>query len=207
MLPSTAPKNAGSGCVSSVTRATTPNVPPPPPRNAQNRSWFWHAFATTTCPSAVTTSASSMLAAAMPYAFDQLPNPPPCMNPPAAPTEVHPPPWTYRPCFTGRVGAAGLERRSRLLELPLQARAERAPRRLCRPAGLVGCAAAHCGLSLGRRRPGSGARRERREDQERSGVLRRHSTGWHISLLESYCATQLRPFISAGGSVMRRFSS
>ena len=42
----------------------------------------------------VTTSASSMPAAPVPYFFDQLPKPPPCMNPPAAPTEVQPPPCT-----------------------------------------------------------------------------------------------------------------
>ena len=45
---------------------TTPKVPPPPPFKAQNRSGLVHAFAIRIWPSAVTTSASSKLPAAVP---------------------------------------------------------------------------------------------------------------------------------------------
>ena len=44
-------------------------------------------------PSAVTTSASSRLAAAIPYRLEKLPNPPLWMRP-ATPTVAQPPPWT-----------------------------------------------------------------------------------------------------------------
>src|SRR5215468_12628321 len=57
---------AGSGWVRSVSRVTTPKVPPPPPLSAQNRSGLLAALAVRTAPSGVTTSASSRFAAAVP---------------------------------------------------------------------------------------------------------------------------------------------
>ena len=51
------------------------------------------AFTTRTTPSAVTTSASSMLAAAIPYRLEKLPKPPPRTSP-GTPTVMHPPPCT-----------------------------------------------------------------------------------------------------------------
>ena len=47
-------------------RVTTPKLPPPPPFSAQNRSGLVQALAIRTSPSAVTISASSKLAAAVP---------------------------------------------------------------------------------------------------------------------------------------------
>ena len=66
MVVNTAPKNSGKSCVRSVSRVTTPKLPPPPPLIAQNRSGFVQALAILTAPSAVTISASSRLAAAIP---------------------------------------------------------------------------------------------------------------------------------------------
>ena len=60
----TAPKISGRACVRSVSRVTTPKLPPPPPLSAQNSSGCVQALAIRTAPSAVTTSASSRLAAA-----------------------------------------------------------------------------------------------------------------------------------------------
>ena len=57
-------ENSGSACVRSVSRVTTPRLPPPPPFNPQNRSGLVQALAMRTAPSAVTISASSRLAAA-----------------------------------------------------------------------------------------------------------------------------------------------
>ena len=62
----TAPKVSGSACTRSVSRVTTPKLPPPPPLSAQKRSGFVQALARRTWPSAVTTSASSRLPAAVP---------------------------------------------------------------------------------------------------------------------------------------------
>src|SRR5215468_3557223 len=84
---------AGSGWVRSVSRVTTPKVPPPPPLSAQNRSGLRAALAIRTAPSAVTTSASSRFAAAVPKPFEKAPKPPPCTRP-ATPTVVQPPPCT-----------------------------------------------------------------------------------------------------------------
>ena len=61
-----APNSGGRSCVLSVRRVITPKLPPPPPFSAQNRSGLVQALAMRTAPSAVTTSASSRLAAAMP---------------------------------------------------------------------------------------------------------------------------------------------
>src|SRR5262249_9574492 len=91
-----APSQAGSAWVRSVSRVTTRKVPPPPPLSAQNRSGFWAALAVRTAPSAVTTSASSRFAAAVPKPFEKAPKPPPCTRP-ATPTVGQPPPCTYRP--------------------------------------------------------------------------------------------------------------
>ena len=66
MVPKTAPKYSGSSRVLSVSRVTTPKLPPPPPLSAQNKSGLVQALATFTAPSAVTTSASSRPAAARP---------------------------------------------------------------------------------------------------------------------------------------------
>ena len=62
----TRPKVLGRSWVFNVSRVTTPNVPPPPPFSAQKRSGSWAALTTRITPSAVTTSASSRLAAAKP---------------------------------------------------------------------------------------------------------------------------------------------
>jgi len=56
----------GSSCVRTVSLLTAPKVPPPPPLSAQNRSGLTHAFAIWIEPSAVTTSASNRLDAAVP---------------------------------------------------------------------------------------------------------------------------------------------
>ena len=63
------------------------HVPPPPPLRVQNRSGLVRALAMRTWPSAVTTSASSSDAAAVPEFFEKLPNPPPWTSP-ATPTVV-----------------------------------------------------------------------------------------------------------------------
>src|SRR6516162_8989272 len=76
IVPNTSPKNAGSSRVRSVTRVTTPRLPPPPPFRPQKRSGFVQALAMRATPSAVTTSASSNPAAARPYFFEKLPKPP-----------------------------------------------------------------------------------------------------------------------------------
>ena len=66
MVALTAPKRAGNSWVASVRRVTTPRLPPPPPLMAQYKSGFVQAFTIKARPSAVTTSASSKLAAAVP---------------------------------------------------------------------------------------------------------------------------------------------
>ena len=93
MTPSTPPMNCGSSCVASVTLVTTPRLPPPPPFSPQKSSGSEQALATRTLPSAVTTSASRRLAAAMPKCFEKLPKPPLWIRP-ATPTVQQPPPWT-----------------------------------------------------------------------------------------------------------------
>jgi hypothetical protein len=59
----------------------------------RNRSGWVQVLAILTAPSAVTTSALSRLAAAIPYAFEKLPKPPLWIRL-ATPTVRHPPPWT-----------------------------------------------------------------------------------------------------------------
>jgi len=93
MVANTPPKNAGRSWVRNVSRVTTPRLPPPPPLIAQNRSGLVQRLAIRTAPSAVTISASSRLAAAIPYAFEKLPKPPLWIRP-ATPTVMQPPPWT-----------------------------------------------------------------------------------------------------------------
>jgi hypothetical protein len=61
-----APARSASSWVLSVSRVTTPKLPPPPPFSAQSRSGLVQALAMRTAPSAVTTSASSSDAAAVP---------------------------------------------------------------------------------------------------------------------------------------------
>jgi hypothetical protein len=93
IVASTAPKKPGNTWVRRVRRVTTPKVPPPPPLRAQNSSRLRTGLAIRTAPSAVTTSASSRFAAAVPNPLEKLPNPPPRTSP-ATPTVVQPPPWT-----------------------------------------------------------------------------------------------------------------
>ena len=89
----TAPIDAGSACVRSVSFVTTPRLPPPPPFSPQNSSGFVQALAMRTSPSAVTTSACSRFADASPKPFEKLPKPPLCTSP-ATPTVKQPPPCT-----------------------------------------------------------------------------------------------------------------
>ena len=58
----------------------TPKLPPPP-LSAQNRSAFSCSFATTTSPSAVTTSAEIRLSQAKPYLRSSQPLPLPVVKP------------------------------------------------------------------------------------------------------------------------------
>ena len=69
--PKTAPNSGGRSCVFSVTRVITPRLPPPPPFRPQNSSGLEWALAIRTAPSAVTTSASSRLAAASAIALGE----------------------------------------------------------------------------------------------------------------------------------------
>lgn len=87
------PNRSGNSRVRSVSRVTTPRLPPPPPFSPQNRSGWEQALAVRAVPSAVTTSASSSPAAAKPKAFEKLPKPP-LSTSPATPTVVQPPPCT-----------------------------------------------------------------------------------------------------------------
>ena len=73
IVPITTPKVAGNSYVLSVSRVTTPNVPPPPPFSAQNRSGLVQSLAIRTWPSAVTTSASSRSEAPVPKPFEKTP--------------------------------------------------------------------------------------------------------------------------------------
>ena len=60
------PKYSGSSRVRHVSRVTTPKLLPPPPLRAQNKSALVQVLAMRAVPSAVTTSASSRFAAAVP---------------------------------------------------------------------------------------------------------------------------------------------
>ena len=60
------PVKSGSGLSLNLKRVTTPKLPPPP-RIAQNRSGSVLASASTTRPSAVTTSAASSESMVRPY--------------------------------------------------------------------------------------------------------------------------------------------
>src|SRR5262249_27184903 len=50
IVPTTPPKNGGSSRVRSVTRVTTPRLPPPPPFRPQKRSGFVQALAMRATP-------------------------------------------------------------------------------------------------------------------------------------------------------------
>ncbi len=73
---------------------TTPKLPPPPLR-PQSSSWFSSSEAVTSWPSAVTTSARTMLSAAKPYFRSSQPLPVPVVKP-TTPVVVTRPPVTAR---------------------------------------------------------------------------------------------------------------
>ena len=106
----------------------TPKLPPPP-LSAQSRSEFSCSVATTTSPSAVTTSAEIRLSQAKPSLRSSQPLPLPVVNP-ITPVDVTRPPVTARPnCCVSRSSSpqstppwTRTVRRSGSMRIPLSAR-------------------------------------------------------------------------------------